>query len=213
MIHFWVHKGQRVAFTHFNCWFLCRADMKKEACMTIFMTTSTLYSLILKYAAFFIMMLHTCRWNNPGILKPNVTKHHANPSCIIQKIGISTCYRFTALNSPKQDCSHSLSFYFPSSSLYAFSMLFTTLFLQLNIISQRKGQLIFEMWERSCVEGSRPSLFLSLNPQPRPSGVWRGHRETKSSYRSFNAFDPALWPMLCLNLLLWSEASFLLPPQ
>lgn len=143
-----IYKGQRVAFTHFNCWFLCRADMKKEACMTIFMTTSTLYSLILKYAAYFIMMLHTCRWNNPGILKPNVTKHHANPSCNIQKIGISTCYRFTAFNSPKQDCSHSLSFYFPSSSLYAFSMLFTTLFLQLNIISQRKGQLIFEMWKK-----------------------------------------------------------------
>jgi len=169
--------------------------MKKEACMTIFMTISMLYGLIFKYAAYFIMMLHTCRWNNPGILEPNIIKRHVNPSCFIPKIGISACYRFPALNSPKQDCSHPLSFSFPSSSLYAFSMLFTTLFLQLNIISQRmvghRQGSSYLRCEKDPVLKVPDPLFLSLNPQPDPSGVWRGHRETKSSYRCFNAFDPA----------------------
>ncbi len=66
------------------------------------------------------------------------------------------------------------------------------------------------MWDRSCAEGSRPSLFFS-KPTARPSSVRTGRRQTEASYRGFNAFDPSLRPMLRLNLRLWSEASFLLP--
>lgn len=181
------------------------------------MTTVTFYNLnfitSVKYAAYFIVMFHACRWNNPDILEPFLNQFNKTS-------WKSFLYYFKNmskyLKSLKQDCSHSLSFSFSPFIPLPFSIRFTTLFLQLNIISHRivgnrQASSYLRCETDSVLKVPDSFSFFFSKPTARPSSVRMGHRETGASYHSFNAFDLTLRPLLCLNLRLWSEASFLLP--